>query len=53
MKIFKVTLKGSIVLDNIEAEDEDDAYVKALEMAEHWMVHDIIDDGDVEEIGEA
>lgn len=52
MKNFKVTLRGSIVLDDIEAEDEDDAYVKALEMAEHCMVHDIIDGGDVEEINE-
>ena len=50
MPKYKVTLTGALIFDEIEADDEDDAYVKAMEMAEYQMVHDILDDGDVEEI---
>ena len=50
MKKFNVKLYGMLEFKNIEANDEDDAYVKAMEMAEEWMVHDIIDDGEVEEV---
>ena len=50
MNVYKVTLRGTLILDDIEAENEDDAYEKAMEMAEGQMIHDILDDGDVEKI---
>ena len=49
MKLFKVTLTGSHTM-KIKAENEDDAYMEAFEIAEQIMMHDFIDDGEVEEI---
>ena len=46
---FNVTLTGTIKLTNIEAADKDEALDKAMEIAESYMIHEIIDDGKVEE----
>ena len=50
MPKYKVTLTGTIIFNEIEADNEDEAYEKAMEMAEYQMAHDILDDGEVEEI---
>lgn len=50
MPKYKVVLRGSVTFPDIEAENEDEAFEIAMEVAEQCMVHDILDDGDVEEI---
>ena len=49
MKKFKVTLTGSST-HYVKANDANEAYVIAFEEAEGIMMHDFIDDGNVEEV---
>lgn len=47
---FNVTLTGSIKLTSIEAANKDEALEKAMEIAESYMIHEIIDDSKIEQI---